>query len=77
MSEQEPAVETHMLIRAGETRWRKRGSGSKRPHKDAANPTFAATAAGTFTLTLAVTDGHGGTATDDVVITVEEAATAP
>jgi hypothetical protein len=43
---------------------------------DVANPTFTATAAGTFTLTLTVTDGHGETATDDVVITIEEAASA-
>lgn len=43
---------------------------------DVANPTFTATAAGMFTLALTVTDGHGGTATDDAVITVEEAASA-
>ena len=37
-----------------------------------AEPTHTYTEAGTYTVTLTVDDGHGGTATDEMIVTVEE-----
>ncbi len=37
-----------------------------------AEPTHTYTEAGTYTVTLTVDDGHGGTSTDEMIVTVEE-----